>query len=434
MRLSTVPFKCIALTVITILGAGCATDGVRWEKDDYKIWKGRFKRGDTELMLNAFHLPGLGVNGGEVDVAAPALAHIGEMGGNTVAIDLAGFNADGTTLDPAGVATVQSLAERTKDQRMALIVRVLGDRTDPSFRANATVTAANALSVERKALYWFDGPDAAHLAKIFKLHAPALLVAAPANGELRTLEEMPADGLGILDILVGDLPTAQVPDAHFIVPSTPENYTALDEALLNYAAQQPWTPDNSVLSEAERNEGFIALFNGKNLDGWWYWGDNHDTFKVNAQGEIEFVATGGDALMSRDRYGDFILRVEYMLEEAAGNSGIFLRAPRAGRQSYIGMEFQLHGDNLAPVGDDMTGALYLQQPPLVNAGNPPGEWNSLEIICQGSMLKATLNGQVVQDIDLSTHPELKHRIRSGFIGLQDHHDPVRFRNVRIKPL
>jgi hypothetical protein len=422
------------LLLASFLAAGCATGGVRWEKDDYKIWKGRFKRGDTELTLNAFHIPSLGVNGTEVDVVAPALAHIGEMGGNTVAIDLAGFNADGTALDPVSIATVQSLAERTKDQRMALIVRVLADRTDPSFRANATVTAANALSVERKALYWFDGPDAAHLAKIFKLHAPALLVAAPANGELRTVTAVPAEGLGVLDILVGKLPSAKVHETHFIVASTPENYTALDEAVINYAAQQPWTPDNSVLSEAERNEGFIALFNGKNLDGWWYWGDNHDTFKVNEQGEIEFVATGGAALMSRDRYGDFILRVEYVLEAAAGNSGIFLRAPRAGRQSYIGMEFQLHGDHLAPVGDDMTGAIYLQQPPLVNAGNPPGEWNSLEIICQGSMLKATLNGQVVQDIDLSTHPELKHRIRRGFIGLQDHHDPVRFRNVRIKPL
>lgn len=427
-------FGAISLLAVTPFLAGCATDRVHWAKDDYKIEDGRFVRGDADLTLNAFQIPELGVTGADIDVAAPALAHIAEVGGNTVAIDLAGFNADGSSLDPASVAVVQDLASRTKEQRMALIVRVLGDHADPKFRAQATVTAANALSVERKALYWFDGPEAGHLAKVFKQHAPGLLVAAPEHGDLRTVDAVPAGGLGLLDILVGSLPPGgDLQQLHYIVPNTPENYAALDKALTNYAALKPWTPDNSVLCEDERKDGYIALFNGKNLDGWWYWGEDHNTFKVNEAGEIEFVETGGDALMSRDRYGDFILRLEYKICEG-GNSGVFIRAPRAARQSFIGMEFQIHGDPNAPVGDDMTGALYLQQPPLVNAANPTDQWNSLEIICQGSKIKATLNGQVVQDIDLETHPVLKHRLRKGFIGLQDHHDPVSFRNVRIKPL
>jgi hypothetical protein len=61
-------------------------------------------------------------------------------------------------------------------------------------------------------------------------------------------------------------------------------------------------------------------------------------------------------------------------------------------------------------------------------------WNSLEIVLNGSHMKATLNGQVIHDFDMDTVEELKYRLKDGFIGLQDHDHFVAFRNVRIKEL
>jgi hypothetical protein len=154
---------------------------------------------------------------------------------------------------------------------------------------------------------------------------------------------------------------------------------------------------------------------------------------VNDKGEIEYVMTGGQAIQTARRYSNFILRLQWRIEDG-GNSGIFLRAPRAARQSKIGMEFQLHGDyGLAP-NDDSTGAVYKVVPALANASKPPLAWNDLEVIANGPNIKSTMNGVVIQDLNLDDIPEVKYRLRRGFIGLQDHHNWVSFRNIRIKEL
>lgn len=423
MKLPAAPLAALIVLAFATLPGCSGGAGSLFAKDDYKILFGAFMRGDSSHQIRAFHVPGLGATAGDADAVAPALARIAEAGGNAVAFDLAGLAAEG--VDPAAVATVSAIAARAKDQRMATIVRV------PADSPEAARAAAEALKDERRALYWIDGPDPGALAAAFKKAAPRLLTAAAQGGDLRILADPAADPAG-LDILLGNLPAAGPEAAHFILADAADAYEALDAAMLNPAARNPWEPDNSVLDDAERDAGFIALFNGRDLDGWWYWGDNHDAFLVNDAGEIELAQTGGSAIMTRDRYGDFILRLEFLTD--GGNSGVFLRSPRAARQSYIGMEFQIHLGPDAEISDDMTGALYKQLPPLANAIRPPGEWNSLEIVCEGPRLRATLNGTLVQDANLDDHPELKHRLRRGFIGLQDHNDFVKFRNVRIKPL
>ncbi len=80
---------------------------------------------------------------------------------------------------------------------------------------------------------------------------------------------------------------------------------------------------------------------------------------------------------------------------------------------------------------------------MFNASRPAGEWNQLEITCQGSIVRVELNGLKVIDTDFARltapigkfprpYAELP---RSGYITLQDHWKPVAFyRNIRIKPL
>lgn len=421
----------LALFAAAALAAlpGCSSaTGILWGKDDYKIRFGKFMRGDTSHQIRAFHVPGLGATAGDADAVSPPLARIAYAGGTAVAFDLAGLTAEG--VDPAAVAAVTAIAGRAKDQRMATIVRIAPEG-DPDARLRAVTAAAEAIQGERRALYWIDAPDAGALTAAFKKAAPGLLTAAAEGGDLRVLAGDAAEPEA-LDIVLWTLPESGPEAGHFVLADSLDQYEALDTALLNPAARQEWTPDNSVLSAEEREEGFVALFNGRDFDGWWFWGDNPAAFIVNDQAEIELVQTGAAAIMTRDRYDNFILRVEFLTE--GGNSGIFLRAPRASRQSYIGMEFQIYLGPDAEVNDDMTGAIYQQAAPLVNAIRPAGEWNELEIICDGPHLKATLNGQLIQDINLDEHPELKHRLRDGFIGLQDHRDFVKFRNVRVKRL
>jgi hypothetical protein len=220
--------------------------------------------------------------------------------------------------------------------------------------------------------------------------------------------------------------------SHYILPDAPETYPKLDEILRDPFEIQPFTPDNSSLSEQERADGWTALFDGKTLNGWMLTGINKNGWKVT-DGVIEWAEDGGGLIRSRDRYENFILKVDWKID-AGGNSGIMLRAPRTGRSSRIGMEVQIEGDYGEPIANDSTGAIYVQLPPLVAAQKPNGEWNTYEITLNGPQLKVVLNGQVVQDQNLDTNPEMVLRLKRGFIALQDHHNHVCFRNMKLKKL
>ncbi len=424
------------MVMISNILTGCASlMPTRVGKDDFSVVAGKLKKGGKDFTIKAIRVPDLAKGGGTLDTMVPAMARIAEVGGNVVCFDLIGFNENGTALDPAVVETIATIATRAKDQRMGAMLRVAGDASDVTFRRKAVQTAATALRTQGLAVYWFDGPDADDLARRFKKAAPNLVVAAPQAGDLAVTRTPPTQDPGHLTLLADAMPDFEtMAHVHFVLPGRDSDYPALDAALTRPEEKAPWTPDNSMLSENERNEGFVSLFNGRDLDGWWFFGDNKEGFHVNEQGWIEWVMTGGGALYSRERYDNFILRLEWMVRDEGANSGVYLRAPRDARQSKIGMEFQIMGDSGTEPTKTSTGSVYDVLPPLVNAGNPVGEWNAVEIIFNGPHLKATLNGQVVQDVNFDDHEELRHRLRRGFIGLQDHNNYVAFRNIRIKKL
>lgn len=425
--------------VIAVLGTavtGCASlTQTRAGKDDFKVIAEKLKKGDKDFTIKAIQVPDLMKGGGSLETMAPALARIAEVGGNVVCMDLIGFSEDGKSLDPAVVEAIGIIATRAKDQRMGVIVRMPAGNGDAAFRKSAVQTAANALKTQGLAVYWFDGPDADELARRFKKAAPNLIVAAPQAGDLKVIHARPAQDPGRLTLLVGAMPDFEtMAHVHFVLPGNDADYPALDAALTRPEEKAAWTPDNSMLSEAERNEGFVSLFNGRDLDGWWFFGDNKNGFRVNEEGNIEWVMTGGGALYSRERYDNFTLRLEWKLQEEGANSGLYIRAPREARQSKIGMEFQMMGDPGIEPTSTSTGAVYDVLPALADANNPVGEWNAVEITFNGPHLKAILNGQVVQDVNFEEHEELRYRLRRGFIGLQDHNNYVSFRNIRIKKL
>jgi hypothetical protein len=165
---------------------------------------------------------------------------------------------------------------------------------------------------------------------------------------------------------------------------------------------------------------------------------------------MEVVGGSGD-IFTKDEFGDSQLHVEFRTpsppkgdSQERGNSGVFL----------FGIyEVQvLDSYNNLTYADGQASAIYGQSPPLVNASRPPGEWQVYDIVYTGPRFKdgkvevpgyVTIfhNGVITQN-----HTEILggtgHRVLpklivhgpKGPIRLQDHGNPMRFRNIWIRPL
>ncbi len=202
--------------------------------------------------------------------------------------------------------------------------------------------------------------------------------------------------------------------------------------------------DANSLSQKEKSEGFVALFNGKDLNGWT--GDKVSYKAKNGEIVIEPSEKGGGNLYTENEYGDFIFRFEFKLTPAA-NNGLGIRAPLEGDAAYAGMELQIL-DNEAPVYADLKpyqyhGSVYGVIPAKRGFLKPTGEWNTEEVIVKGKNVKVILNGTVIVDgnieeaskngtMDHNDHPGLLRE--KGHIGFLGHGSVVSFRNIRIKEL
>jgi hypothetical protein len=133
-------------------------------------------------------------------------------------------------------------------------------------------------------------------------------------------------------------------------------------------------------------------------------------------------------------YTNFVLRGEFVQEQAGADSGIFLRFPNPGKDPWVavkrGHEIEI-GDEKADKPTWWTGSIYPFHAPAVVNVKQPGQWNDFEIVCAGHNYSVRLNGKVV-----NTWTDKEQRTTSGYIGLQNYNDDktVRFRNLRVKEL
>ena len=198
------------------------------------------------------------------------------------------------------------------------------------------------------------------------------------------------------------------------------------------------------LTESEKQEGFVQLFDGTNFDNWV--GNKAGYLLKDGVIEVNPEAKGGGNLYTKEEYSDFIYRFEFQLTPGA-NNGIGIRAPLEGDAAYVGMEIQVLDSehpmyaNLKPY--QYHGSVYGVLPAKRGFLKPTGEWNQEEIVLQGSKIKVALNGTVITEADLNEatkngtldrneHPGLKNT--TGHIGFLGHGDVVRFKNMRIKTL
>lgn len=212
-------------------------------------------------------------------------------------------------------------------------------------------------------------------------------------------------------------------------------------------------PADNTLTDAERDQGWALLFDGKSLDPWFV-GDSEPVPAANVQdGTINPHKVGGGRklylMYTKQTYGDFVLSLDFKVSPGC-NSGVFFRVGNPADPVQTGFEIQIaDSTGRAKPGKHDCGALYDALEPSANAMKSVGEWNHMEITARELSVRVVLNGRRVIDTDLGRWTEagknldgtknkyrraLKDFPRAGHVGLQDHNHDVWYRNIKIKPL
>ena len=173
---------------------------------------------------------------------------------------------------------------------------------------------------------------------------------------------------------------------------------------------------------------------------------------VTEDGALYFSGEGeGGDIVTREQYDDFELELEWKIAEG-GNSGIMYRVGEDHDAPWrTGPEFQVLDDAGHPDADNgpdrLAGANYDMHAPSKSVVKPAGEWNHVRLVVNGPHVEHWLNGEKIVEYELWSD-EWKARIaeskwidmpdygmlEAGHIALQDHGDPVWYRNVRIRRL
>lgn len=188
---------------------------------------------------------------------------------------------------------------------------------------------------------------------------------------------------------------------------------------------------------AAEGDGFVEMFNGKDLTGWQTTGnwiaEQDGTITLKPRPGESGWQRYGDYLTTTKQYANFIIDLEFKFN-AKGNSGVFLRVGDLKDHVTSGMEVQiLDTYGKENVGHHDCGGVIRTVGPSKNMVKPAGEWNHYTITVKDNQLTVVLNGEQIVDIDLSKSA-MNDRPLKGYISFQDEGKPVWYRNVRIKEL
>lgn len=153
-------------------------------------------------------------------------------------------------------------------------------------------------------------------------------------------------------------------------------------------------------------------------DAWEIMGDSATAYSFT-DGTLHIQRGGGEpsAVVTRDNYENFKLHFEFKYHQWE-ESGLLLHMPSNGAWR-AGIEIEL-ADHAGDTPDPYrAGAIFRHVAPSAMAVKEAGEWNQCDVRMDWPRLHVQINGQVVQDIDLETHPRLRHTLRSGRIGFQN---------------
>lgn len=217
----------------------------------------------------------------------------------------------------------------------------------------------------------------------------------------------------------------------------------------------------NILTDAEKSDGWMLLFDGQSKTGWHVyqgktdgsaWKVENGTLMLDPREKKDWQTVGGGDLVTDSAFENYHLSLEWKISPK-GNSGIIFGIqdkPKYEHSWHTGMEMQVldnagHADAENP--KHRAGDLYDLISCSTETVKPAGEWNKAEIKMDRGKLDLYLNGTNVVSTAL-WDDNWKKRVsgskfrewpdfatfKSGHIGLQDHGDPVWFRNIRIRKL
>jgi len=192
----------------------------------------------------------------------------------------------------------------------------------------------------------------------------------------------------------------------------------------------------TTLVQAAPENGWVTLFNGKDLSGW---KKNGDEKWIVEKGTIlcESTANKYGYLTTDKTYRDFDLRLKFK-GEAAGNSGLFFHARITGVDPEHGPDIEGMQVEVDPGVGKHTGGLYesggrgwVAMPKAEGeAALKAGEWNDLEVSVRGNHIVVRLNGVQVTDYN-----DASPKFSDGVIGLQIHTGggvKMRWKDIYVK--
>lgn len=192
----------------------------------------------------------------------------------------------------------------------------------------------------------------------------------------------------------------------------------------------------------------VVLFDGKDLSKWEIASAEGGEPKWTVADGAMTIKRYSGSIRTKQPFGSCQLHIEWNVDgKTPGNSGVFFMG------LYELQVYDSYKSKYRIYADGMAGAMYGQYPPLVNACRPPGEWQSFDVIFRaprfaddGKVLEPARitvlqNGVLVinnvaikgftvhgSQATYKTHPP------KAPLMLQDHGDPVSFRNIWIRPL
>ncbi|HUQ93436.1 MAG TPA: DUF1080 domain-containing protein [Bryobacteraceae bacterium] len=190
----------------------------------------------------------------------------------------------------------------------------------------------------------------------------------------------------------------------------------------------------SFLSAAEGEAGFHSLFDGRTLQGWSVREGPETAFYVDDHAiAVHPGANFPTWLRSAKQYENFDFRGEFYLKGWM-DSGIYLHAPEHGRNVWSGFAIKLfHQEEPKPASNSCGAIFPIVAPKLVKVNNK-GQWNTFRILFDWPSLQVWMNDAQVQDVNVESNPELRYRLRRGYLGFESLSYPIRFRNLRVREL
>jgi hypothetical protein len=220
--------------------------------------------------------------------------------------------------------------------------------------------------------------------------------------------------------------------------------------LATYAASIAVSGENELTRE-EKEQGWQMLFNGVDHAGW-KCSDGKPVAAPIEDGALVPFQAGSYLIVHEKPVADFVLKCDVKWDDPQCNSGVFFRVEKLDDPVNTGFEVQVAAGR--GVGKHALGAIYDLVATKKFEGKATGQWNQLEIRCQGPAISVKLNGQDVASMNCDEFDKpgvcpdgAKHKFqlngqpravkdfaRSGYIGLQDHGHKVWYRNIKVLEL